>query len=53
MRLFEQAPPSAEHAKAWLDYADHFLYHIEGRHDGIRPALNEALGIAEAAVPQP
>jgi hypothetical protein len=20
-RLFEQAPPSAEHAQAWLDYA--------------------------------
>ena len=49
LRLYEQAPPSAEHAKAWLDYADDFLYHIEGRHDGIRPALNQALGIAEAA----
>ena len=49
LRLYEQAPPSAEHAKAWLDYADDFLYHIEGRHDGIPPALNRALGIAEAA----
>ena len=49
LRLYEQAPPSAEHAKAWLDYADDFLYHIEGRHDGIPPALNQALGIAEAA----
>ena len=49
LRLYEQAPPSAEHAKAWLDYADDFLYHIEGRHDGIPPALNQALGVAEAA----
>jgi len=49
LRLYEQAPPSAEHAKAWLDYADDFLGHIEGRHDGIFQALNQALGIAEAA----
>jgi tetratricopeptide (TPR) repeat protein len=49
LRLYKQAPPSAEHAKAWLDYADDFLYAIEGRHEGISPALNQALGIAEAA----
>jgi DNA-binding CsgD family transcriptional regulator len=49
LRLYEQVPPSAEHAKAWLDYADDFLYHIEGRHEGISPALHQALGIAEAA----
>jgi DNA-binding CsgD family transcriptional regulator len=49
LRLYEQAAPSAEHAKAWLDYADDFLYAIEGRHEGISPALNQALGIAEAA----
>ena len=49
LRLYEQAPPSAEHAKAWLDYADDFLYHVEGRHQDIPRALNQALRIAEAA----
>jgi DNA-binding CsgD family transcriptional regulator/tetratricopeptide (TPR) repeat protein len=49
LRLYDQAPPSAEHAKAWLDYADDFLYAVEGRHEGIFPALNQALGLAEAA----
>jgi DNA-binding CsgD family transcriptional regulator/tetratricopeptide (TPR) repeat protein len=49
LRRYEQAPPSAEQARAWLDYADHFLYAIEGRHEGIPPALNRALRIAEAA----
>lgn len=48
LRLYELAPPSADHAKAWLDYADDFLYHIQGRHDAISLALNKALGIAEA-----
>ena len=49
LRLFEQAPPSAEHAEAWLDYADNFLRSAEGRLEGIFPALNRALEIAEAA----
>jgi DNA-binding CsgD family transcriptional regulator len=49
LRRYEQAPPSAGHAKAWLDYANDFLSQIEGRHDGIPAALNQALRIAEAA----
>jgi DNA-binding CsgD family transcriptional regulator/tetratricopeptide (TPR) repeat protein len=49
LRRYEQAPPSADQARAWLDYADDFLYAIEGRHEGIAPALNRALQIAEAA----
>jgi DNA-binding CsgD family transcriptional regulator/tetratricopeptide (TPR) repeat protein len=49
LRLFEQAPPSADHAKAWLDYADICPRSSGGRLDGIRPALNRALEIAEAA----
>ena len=49
LRLFEQAPPSADHAKAWLDYADICQRSVGGGLEGIRPALNRALGIAEAA----
>jgi len=49
LRLYEQAPPSADHARAWLDYAEDFLLAIEGRHEGIPPALHRALEIAEAA----
>ena len=49
LRLFEQAPPSADHAQAWLDYADIFLRSVEGRLEDIFPALNRALEIAEAA----
>jgi DNA-binding CsgD family transcriptional regulator len=44
--LLAQAPPSAEHAKAWLDYADSFL---QGRLEDHRLALHRALEIAEAA----
>jgi hypothetical protein len=29
--LFEQAPPSAEHAQAWLDYAHTFLRSAQGK----------------------
>jgi ATP/maltotriose-dependent transcriptional regulator MalT len=49
LRLYEQCPPSADQTRAWLDYAEMFLYAIEGRHEGISPALNRALEIAEAA----
>jgi DNA-binding CsgD family transcriptional regulator len=48
LRLFEQAPPSAEQAEAWLVYADIFLRTAEGRLEGISPALNRALEIADA-----
>jgi tetratricopeptide (TPR) repeat protein len=48
LRLFEQAPPSADQAEAWHDYADIFLWSAEGR-NGAASALNRALDIAEAA----
>jgi DNA-binding CsgD family transcriptional regulator len=48
LRLFEQAPPSADQAEAWLDYADLFLWSAGGWSDGTAPALNRALTIAEA-----
>src|SRR5262249_58999461 len=49
LRLFDQAPPSAEHAEAWLRYATMFLFHAEGRREPTRAALNRALEVAEAA----
>ena len=49
LRLFEQAPPSADHAEALLDYARTFLVPSAERHDATRPALDRALEIAEAA----
>jgi DNA-binding CsgD family transcriptional regulator len=49
LQLFGQAPPSAEHAKAWYDYAESFLRVAEGRIDDHRRALRRALEIAEAA----
>jgi DNA-binding CsgD family transcriptional regulator len=49
LRLFEQAPPSAEHAQAWLDYAIVFLRSAHGRREDMLPALNRALDIAETA----
>jgi DNA-binding CsgD family transcriptional regulator/tetratricopeptide (TPR) repeat protein len=48
LRLFEQQPPSAEHAEAWLDYG-RFLFHAEGRLEASRRALRRALEIAEAS----
>jgi DNA-binding CsgD family transcriptional regulator len=48
LRLFEQAPPSADQAEAWLDYADLFLWSAGGWSEGTAPALNRALKIAEA-----
>ena len=49
LRLFEQAPPSFDHADALLVYANAFLLHIEERPQASHTALNRALEIAEAA----
>ncbi len=49
LRLFEQAPPSFEHADALLAYANMFLIFVRGRLQASRAALNRALEIAEAA----
>jgi DNA-binding CsgD family transcriptional regulator/tetratricopeptide (TPR) repeat protein len=49
LRLFEQAPPSFEHADALLVYANTFLLHFEQRPQASRAALDRALEIAEAA----
>ncbi len=49
LRLFEQAPPSADHAEARLDYARIFLVPVAGGHDATRPELYRALEIAKAA----
>jgi DNA-binding CsgD family transcriptional regulator len=49
LRLFGQAPPSAEHAEAWFVYATMFLFHGEGRREASLTALNHALEIAEAS----
>jgi DNA-binding CsgD family transcriptional regulator len=49
LRLFEQAPPSADQAEAWLDYADMSLWSAGGWSDSVLAALNRALKIAEAA----
>jgi DNA-binding CsgD family transcriptional regulator/tetratricopeptide (TPR) repeat protein len=49
LRLFEQAPPSADHAEAWLRYATMFLFEAKGQHAPILDALTRALEIAEAA----
>ena len=49
LRLFEQAPPSFDHADALLAYATIFLLFAEGRLQASVAALNRALEIAEAA----
>ena len=49
LRLFDQAPPSSDHAEALLDYANIFLWWAEGQLQASRAALNRALEIAEAA----
>jgi DNA-binding CsgD family transcriptional regulator len=49
LRLFEQAPPSFDHADALLDYANTFLQFVEGRAVASVPVLNRALEIADAA----
>jgi DNA-binding CsgD family transcriptional regulator len=49
LRLFEQAPPSAEHARAWLGYVSICWWSAEEPAQGNSAALNRALEIAEAA----
>jgi DNA-binding CsgD family transcriptional regulator len=49
LRLFEQAPPSFDHADALLDYATIFLLYVERRPQASLAALYRALEIAEAA----
>jgi len=49
LQLFGQAPPSAEQAEAWFDYATWFLRIAKGRMEDHRHALHQALEIAEAA----
>jgi len=48
LRLFEQAPPSADQSEAWLIYGNVFLLHAQGRQEAGLAALNRALEIAEA-----
>ena len=36
LRLFEQAPPSSDHAEALLDYANAFLLYLEERPEASR-----------------
>jgi ATP/maltotriose-dependent transcriptional regulator MalT len=49
LRLFDQAPPSADQAEAWLHYATIFLFMAEGRMDASHAALTRSLDIAQAA----
>jgi DNA-binding CsgD family transcriptional regulator len=50
LRLYEQAPPSADHAMARLDHADVLLHFARAWNQPSVPALlNRALEIAEAA----
>ena len=49
LELFEQCPPSAEHAEALLQYAKTFLLGAYGRWEDHRAALTRAVQIAEAA----
>ena len=49
LRLFEQAPPSADQAEAWLHYATIFLFHAQGQLDASHAALTRSLEIAQAA----
>ncbi len=48
LRLFEQVPPSVDHAKAWFSYAG-FRFHVEGQEGARRAALSRGLEVAEAA----
>ena len=47
--LFDQAPPSFDHANALLDYATIFLLHVKRQPQASLAALRRALEIAEAA----
>jgi DNA-binding CsgD family transcriptional regulator/tetratricopeptide (TPR) repeat protein len=47
LRLFEQTPPSADHAEALHDYAIFFTLFVERRPQATVAALNRALEMAE------
>jgi transcriptional regulator with XRE-family HTH domain/tetratricopeptide (TPR) repeat protein len=51
LRLFDQAPPSADHAEAWLSYSwlSFCSSPAEGRSEARLTTLNRALEVAEAA----
>jgi tetratricopeptide (TPR) repeat protein len=49
LRLFEQAPPSADYAEALFDYARVFLPYAQKDHNASLTGLTRALDIAEAA----
>ena len=49
LRLFEQAPPSADYAEALFDYARVFLPYAQKDHHASLTGLTRALDIAEAA----
>jgi DNA-binding CsgD family transcriptional regulator len=49
LRLYAKAPPSADHAEAWRDYAEHFLPAVQGPQEEIHAALVRALELAGAA----
>jgi DNA-binding CsgD family transcriptional regulator len=49
LRLFEGTPPSAEHASAWLRYANDLLWREGPRSEEIEAAQHRALEIAKAA----
>ena len=49
LRLFEESPPSADHAEAWFHYAVSYLLHSEGDPQASQAVLTRALEIAEAA----
>jgi DNA-binding CsgD family transcriptional regulator len=47
LRLYEQAPPLADHVRALLDYAESVL--ADGQPGSVSPVLERALRVAEAA----
>ena len=49
MRLYEQTPPSADHANTRFRYANMYLFHADGRLGDSFTELNRALEIAEMA----
>jgi len=49
LRLFEQAPPSADQADAWLLYGFIFMLYGQGRLDASYTALSRAREIAQVA----
>jgi DNA-binding CsgD family transcriptional regulator len=49
LRLFDQAPPSAEQAEAWLTYGFIFLLYGQARLEASYAALSRARDIARAA----